>query len=243
MDNEKWFHERRYSRITDEEPDPITFPNYYKANRTEYILNPGDMLFIPSGWFHFVFSKDPDPVSGLNVALNFWYRKPEKTRIEENILSPRVGKHSIRFEDVLETIGDEEFKVSISPLGFFPPDNLKHIYPEISRKNMRLQEFFAARNPQQYISQNTLKKLDKFSVESGPPRSSLWLNWGNCRTIPHYDGDNNWLCQIKGVRKVIMIPNSDRDLLYLYNSHPLDFIYKTHAVQPASTRLSLARIV
>ena len=60
----------RYSYITTEFPDRKQFPKFYEAKRIEIILEPGDMLYLPAGWYHWVFSEDPDPDTGLNVALN-----------------------------------------------------------------------------------------------------------------------------------------------------------------------------
>jgi hypothetical protein len=38
------------------------------------VLHPGEMLFIPTGWFHFVESLDTDTACGLNIALTFFTR-------------------------------------------------------------------------------------------------------------------------------------------------------------------------
>ena len=64
--------------IEDEFPDKEKFPLYYKAHKQEFIIEPGQMLFIPPGWFHFVFSEDPDPETGLNFAVNYWYEPSEE---------------------------------------------------------------------------------------------------------------------------------------------------------------------
>ena len=68
MEVGQFFNERRFSRIEEEFPDKNQFPLYYKANKTEITIGPGDGLFIPSGWFHFVFSEG----DGLNrIDHNF----------------------------------------------------------------------------------------------------------------------------------------------------------------------------
>ena len=48
-------------------PNTTDFPEYTKASETETILIPGDALFIPKGWWHFVKSLE----TSANVALFF----------------------------------------------------------------------------------------------------------------------------------------------------------------------------
>lgn len=67
-----FINSRRYSSITTSNPDPIQYPDYYKAIRHEVILNEGDMLYIPFGWFHHVFSEDVNSNTKVNLAINFW---------------------------------------------------------------------------------------------------------------------------------------------------------------------------
>ena len=64
---EEFFAERKYSQIPEEFPDQDTYPLFYTAHKREYNLAPGDKLFIPAGWFHFVYSEE-----GFNYALNKW---------------------------------------------------------------------------------------------------------------------------------------------------------------------------
>jgi hypothetical protein len=63
--------QRRYSVIENDKPCKMKFPKYYNARKVEVILNPGDALYIPAGWFHFVFSEDVSD-NGLNLAINTW---------------------------------------------------------------------------------------------------------------------------------------------------------------------------
>ena len=58
------------------------FPNFKNVNPIEGIISPGDVLFIPSGWWHDVRSLD------LAISINFWWKpKPEECLI------PHVLKH------------------------------------------------------------------------------------------------------------------------------------------------------
>jgi ribosomal protein L16 Arg81 hydroxylase len=63
-----------YSQILDiDNPNYEVFPNFKYAKPIEGIISPGDVLFIPSGWWHDVRSLD------LAVSVNFWWKpKPEE---------------------------------------------------------------------------------------------------------------------------------------------------------------------
>ena len=57
-----------HSVINSYPPNPILYPNFYKCKELTFVLNPGDMLFIPKGWFHWVFSY---PDTRENIAVSY----------------------------------------------------------------------------------------------------------------------------------------------------------------------------
>jgi hypothetical protein len=220
---EDWYTERRYSKIETINPDPSIFPDYYKSKRFEIILKPGEMVFIPAGMFHFIFSEDSDPETKLCASINFWYNRC-KQDIDKNKAS--IGWHDIhlKFNEILEILNSKESVcVTNSPYKVFPPTGtLRSYYPEAFEEYMSFDCFYKSKNPKHYIAQFSCVDLNKFSIpyKSELTRSSLWINWGNCNTLPHYDGMDNWLCQLKGTRRVILIPHTDRNLLYTFNPYP-----------------------
>jgi len=232
-DIEQWYHERRYSQITDRDPDPKIFPNFYKAKRMEFMLKPGDMIFIPTGMFHFVFSEDPDPETGLCAAINFWYQHSHGEGNDEGDTNekPMFGWHDLhlKFNDILSVIkAKRKIKVAKSSSGFFPPQMFERFYPYLKESFTTFDEFYKRRNHEEYIAQHTTRELDKYAIKhpSNLKDTALWINWGNVNTLPHYDGMDNWLCQLKGTRRVILIPQSERDLLYIFNPYPVELINK-----------------
>ena len=58
-----------HSAIPSYPPDVFKYPNFYKCKEYVYILNPGDMLYIPPKWFHWVFSYNIE--NDINVAFSF----------------------------------------------------------------------------------------------------------------------------------------------------------------------------
>eukprot|EP01132_Coremiostelium_polycephalum_P005085 gene5085-6329_t len=57
------------SLVDIDHPDLERFPLFSKAEYVEYILGPGDMLFIPNHWWHYVRSLSP------SFSLSFWFTK------------------------------------------------------------------------------------------------------------------------------------------------------------------------
>jgi len=59
-----------FSSVDIDEPDYVKFPLLKNAEPTECIVNGGDMLYVPSNWWHQVYS-----TGSPNLAMNFWYER------------------------------------------------------------------------------------------------------------------------------------------------------------------------
>ena len=68
-----------HSAITQYPPNPLKYPKFYNCKEHVFILYPGDMLYIPEGWCHWVFSfKDKDSeleCNNENIAISFHINK------------------------------------------------------------------------------------------------------------------------------------------------------------------------
>ncbi len=243
-DISKWYNHRRYSYIRDRFPNPIIFPKYYKANKQEYILRPGEMIFIPAGMFHFVFSEDPDPETGLCAAINFWYNQSHGDEGDPN-QKAQFGWHDLhlKFDEILQNIKNKQLIINESNTECFPPGYISDSFPDIKIKEIKIsfEKFYKLKNPRHYIAQCSNKDLDKFAIpyKNKLKDSSLWINWGNCYTLPHYDGVDNWLCQLKGTRRVILIPQNERDLLYIINPYPISLIQEIYDKLPKNINIKV----
>ncbi|KAK3270218.1 hypothetical protein CYMTET_21374 [Cymbomonas tetramitiformis] len=55
------------------EAERARFPKFFHgAPCVECTLNPGDVLYLPAMWYHYV-RQTPDPDMGVTIAINFWY--------------------------------------------------------------------------------------------------------------------------------------------------------------------------
>jgi hypothetical protein len=225
-----WFDDRRYSQITEKFPDRTKFPFYYQAKKMEIVLRPGEMLFIPLGYFHFVFSEEPDEETGLCMAMNFWFNNKEN--MEDSLLNPKFGWHSINAKNVLDDMKNcEKILISSHSQNFFPPIQFNFKFPLVRHKYVTFKEFLQCKNSEHYIAQyenEMFKKYIPVNLETNHFKFQVWVNWGNCCTQPHYDGNDNWLCQLLGKRRVILFHQDQRDKLYIYNNYPLKVIYNIY---------------
>lgn len=57
-----------YSQVNIEQPDLQRFPKFAKARSIEATVEAGEMLFLPSLWWHQVYSTE------MGIAVNFWWR-------------------------------------------------------------------------------------------------------------------------------------------------------------------------
>jgi hypothetical protein len=221
MDGEinEFINDKRYSMIDEKFPNYYRFPDYYKCKRFEILLRPGEKIFIPASWWHFVHSEDPDPETGLNVAVNFWFKS-------KNSEGAKLGWHNIDYDKVMTIINKQDtLSVSRSKLGYFPPNQFAHRYNgKLTIEKLAPSEFLGSKNKEFYVAQNKFHEIDEFfenSIEREGCylRSQIWINFGNTFTLPHWDGDDNWLCQLKGTRRVIIAPNEESLNMYPINRY------------------------
>ncbi|WP_300605765.1 cupin-like domain-containing protein [Trebonia sp.] len=58
------------SRIDPEHLDTLRFPRFLEANVLTSVLGPGDVVYIPRGWWHYLRSESP------SISINHWFGPP-----------------------------------------------------------------------------------------------------------------------------------------------------------------------
>ena len=232
MEVEQFFAERRYSQITEEFPDRNLFPLYYEANKQEIILNAGECLYIPAGWFHFVFSENVEESTGLNLAVNFWYEvHNDFVEGQSNDDTPEKFNHTIPNLNLAELIPDDyTLMVYDSKKPIVGPLSIKsRCKNELSWENKTWKDFITERKPHSYIVQwPEFNWIEEYVVDKKRrlKNHSAWINFGNVHTYLHYDLNDNHLCQIKGRKRILLFPPSERNKLYMFNQYPIEIIDK-----------------
>jgi len=59
-----------FSPVDVEHPDPNRHPRFARATPREITVRPGEMLFIPATWWHYLRALEP------SISLNFWWNTP-----------------------------------------------------------------------------------------------------------------------------------------------------------------------
>jgi hypothetical protein len=83
----------RQSRIDVHRPNPASFPRFVNAKALEYILRPGEMLYIPAFWMHYVYTIK------FSVSVNYWWASPQLARFISGMQKILIS--SQRLEDAL----------------------------------------------------------------------------------------------------------------------------------------------
>jgi quercetin dioxygenase-like cupin family protein len=239
----QWLGEAKYSRILDEFPDKDEFPLYYEVPQQEFTIRAGEMLFIPAGWFHFVFSEDPDPETRLNFAVNYWYHPLNGWDVgKPSQMLPHVEKHplpDLNPRELLELSTCRCTWSNIQDGKIFPSGRVFSHFDKtkIHEDYMTFDRFYETNNPKYYMVQQQSKLLDEKLYPLAPKHensifmSSIWINFGNCRSLMHYDEHDNWLCQIQGTKRVILYPHEYRDKLYMFNPVPYNTLISIKKLQ------------
>lgn len=63
----------RHSQVDYTNPDLEKFPDFAKANSNEVIMQPGDVLYLPTNWFHYIVSLELNFQCNTRSGINYDY--------------------------------------------------------------------------------------------------------------------------------------------------------------------------
>ena len=234
-----------HSRIDRFPPPYNLFPRFYHAREAVFVLQPGDALYIPPGWCHWVFSY-PDAKStdgdGANLAISFpvtdFAGKVQEPFSKESALHLNVGDLPFlewTLDRVLPADSEKIHRVLLSK-GTTLHNVGKQSKNRIKIKMMNNEGILATFREGKYnvsLGQNdSIFSHDRnLYKESRPPdfwigsfpgskmRSFLWITVPNSElgidSGLHYDSTHGLLIQIRGVKIVRLYPPSERQNLYI----------------------------
>jgi hypothetical protein len=225
-----------HSSIPSYPPNVLEYPNFYNSKEYVYILKPGDMLYIPPKWFHWVFSY-PDEQQNIamsytmvkynNIYNEFQFNKPFKFHLDKNE-HPFFNYNLDSFKNMYPTnkittlISNKNTLIPVKKSSLDKSHQLQKLPLTFSE----MEDLHKTNTYNLYMGQNY--KLDSQKppdciLNSFPDsviRCSHWLALLNKDTEYiesglHYDLDPNTLIQIKGTKLVRLFRPQEYNNLYV----------------------------
>jgi hypothetical protein len=227
-----------HSQIYEYPPNPINFPNFYNCKEEIFILNPGDMLYIPPKWFHWVFSYGNEDRENLAISYNIFNLKNKNVLNEFSLGKPFTInlKDEVDYKLSLKNLSQEY----IQPVHYSKSNTLVPVQKSVNKtiyKKMFIKDIIELHKKQTYniyIGQKPINttlgdKIPSFISDSFPTdkiNSYLWFSLLKNDTTYiesglHYDITHNILIQIKGTKLVRLFKPSDAKHLYLQLTYGL----------------------
>lgn len=245
-----------FSQIT--ESNKSLFPLLERAHPLTYTLHPGDALYIPPKWWHWVKS-----YGNRCLSVNYWFSRPlSATPIifsglcsDWSALQKWTNQYLIEVAEKSAPDGiwvwQEGFalKKKISMREFIDTYEgkkdvfaylitLKAYEHESTLSNRRLLDQLEKdlEFPESIFERTKGKAQETTdhsqSEEKNPHPShemNVWFNFGGIDTGLHYDDSDGLLCVVDGMKVVTLYPPEDSQYLYPYPQEPI-------TLQPITTR-------
>lgn len=225
-----------HSKISEYPPNPKDFPNFYHCKEELFILNPGDMLYIPPFWFHWVFSYGDEHRENIAIGYNIFNPNNINVFNEFHLGNPFTFNLNDTFEDLsLKNYNPDYLQnVFITKSNTIVPVQKainKTIYKKIKIKhiidlhNKQVCNISIGRDP--YIKpKNDIPQVIKKSFPNDQIESFLWIHLLKnhntyIETGLHYDITHNIIVQTKGVKVVRLFKPNNAKNLYLQPTHGL----------------------
>ena len=77
-----------FSPVDMSDPDPVRFPRVQSAPRHDFVLEAGEVLYLPPGWWHYVESLSD------SINVNYWWWSPRAVRTFCRVGSRACGRRS-----------------------------------------------------------------------------------------------------------------------------------------------------
>ncbi|MBS1955566.1 MAG: cupin-like domain-containing protein [Cyanobacteria bacterium SZAS-4] len=132
-------HYAVYSQVDCENPDYKRFPKFKDATVIDVDLNPGEVLFIPAGWWHHVRSLDPSiSLSFTNFLFpnKFEWVHPDESGDESKTTNGGYGKPVHKSNSVVDH----------KALYTVPVKRLKKLYKNVEQVDTKLAQIFVIEN-------------------------------------------------------------------------------------------------
>lgn len=225
-----------HSAIPSYPPNILEYPNFYNAKEYVYILKPGDMLYIPPKWFHWVFSY---PDEQQNIAMSytvikyntiyneFQFNQPFKFHLDKT----KYSFFNYTFESFKQMYPTHKINTLISNKNTLIPVkksslDKSHQIQKDTLTFSEMEDLHKTDTYNLYMGQNSTLNAQKppdcilNSFEDSVIRCNQWLALFKTDTEYiesglHYDLIPNVLIQIKGTKLVRLFSPEEYNNLYV----------------------------
>ena len=228
-----------HSCIPEYPPNYLEYPKFYNAKEYVFILHPGDMLYIPPKWFHWIHSYPDENLE--NFAVSFNMTNVKKVMNEFHVEKPfifHLDKTNNKFLNYNSSIfkddknKEQKHITLLSKNNIISPVHKETLTNNSIKKELTLNEIYHIKNTNKFnitIGQNTIlqKNLDFtpplqlfYSFPDSTINSFFWLYFiKNKKSYIdsglHSDYWHNVLIQVKGVKIVRMYSPDNHNNLYI----------------------------
>lgn len=224
-------------------PNPVDYPKFYNVKEKLYILYPGDSLYIPPFFPHWVHSyPDKNSEYNENIAFSFPVKYNSNLFNEFSRKLPFVFNLSNKDNEflnydvntILEKL-ESKTRIFISDYNTITPvkkSTLTHNQKKFNLNKKSLQKLINSKlDKYMYISQVELDialvpDYYKMSFPNINIKSYLWMSF--CKKNNYIDSGLHWdifhniLVQVKGIKIVRVFSQNDSDSLYF---RPMESIH------------------
>jgi hypothetical protein len=227
-ENSKYGH---YSRI-----NKLNYNNYNLKNTSpiKITIKKGECLFIPKGWWHWIFS-----VSNTK-AYNIWFNDDKINIKKPSILSEKINSkiNNKLLMDLLQNnkviVYNENKNTEYeSTIKDFIDSNIENTYV-ITLNDMYSQNRFIVDLLEKHLP--IPKILNNSDINTN--NINFWFNINKMDSGLHFDDDDGILCIIDGAKEILLFPPEDTLLLDGYKHVPLwlhnkieDLLYNTNTIR------------
>ncbi|XP_062513508.1 hypoxia-inducible factor 1-alpha inhibitor-like [Corticium candelabrum] len=97
----------RQTQINFDAPDYNKFPRFRDAVGYEAIVRPGDLLYIPLNWWHYIESNS----DSMTISINFWFSADLDTSEDNDTITPQTENNEASEEELLQLMREIENSV------------------------------------------------------------------------------------------------------------------------------------
>ena len=191
------------------------FPKLLLARPIYFTLKPGDSIYMPKHWWHWV------KTVKKSFAINVWFNNTS----QNNVNKPYIFTQKLVADNFNINILDNELvsieDSSIQNIHYLPvPIKFNKFYNTIKNNKyiITIEDYDSGKinNKIKDIMKEYIKFPYNTQIDTDKFGYNIWASSGYCDTGLHYDDEDGILSVIEGEKNIIMFPPSDSKYLYPY---------------------------